>query len=690
MKKQTSRRYQFFLFIMVFFLAVLGAIPNSAAAGKDSSDRQATTLETITVTANKQEENVQEVPMSISVFDDVAIEDKNIDSVVDLADFIPNFTLFGYGLPGCNSPSMRGISGSLPTFSVSTGMFIDGIPVLSPNQGFDASLLDIERIEVLRGPQGTLYGKNTEAGAINIITRQPDNTFQGKISADGGEDKKKELSLNISGPIVRDKLFFGLTGQYYDKEGFIINGNTGEPANDKRSWYGKGALYWNPVDALAIQLSAAILKRDDGGNDSGLGPLGATVYGVQPSKNRRVYSGFDGTNEGETRSLALKMEYDFSEQFTLTSITTHRLYKDITTQDYDYNLPRMIHTINDGRYQRFSQELRLSSETENVRWIAGMYYDKDDNDFLGDVVSDIPGMGFKQDRNITNNTYAVFTQLRYALTSSLGITGGLRYEKQDGEFSDFVTNVRHESSWDDIAPKISVDYRFSPEIMGYASVSKGFRSGGFNLLTTRPQYRDFGGEELWSYEIGGKTQWFDNRLMVNSAVFYMNIDQMQVEEAPTPTEAFVTNAAKATGYGAEIDLQARITRGFTLTGSFGYTHIEFDKFTDALGDYKGNKNPYAPEYTFSIGGQYRMENGVYAGIDFLGYGEMYFDKANQFVQDAYQLVNAKIGYEAQNWDIYLYGKNIFDKEYNSDGYYGGFYTTFSPPREIGVKLTYRF
>ncbi len=689
MRQQMNKKIQF-LFLPLFFLIIFIGMPLVAAAGEDPEPEE-TILETITVTANKQEENVQDVPLSISVFEDVTIEDKNIDSIMELADFIPNFMMSGNGVSGMNSPSMRGVYSSPSTFSVSTGMFIDGIPVLAPQQGFDTSLLDVEQIEVLHGPQGTLYGKNTEAGAINIITRKPGNTFRGKVSVDGGEDRKKELSLNMSGPIVQDRLFFNVAGQFYDKEGFIINGNTGKPANDKRSWYGKGTLYWHPVDAFAIQLSGSLLKHDEGGQNLGLSVQGAAAYGLQPSGDRRVYPDFDGTNDGETRSLALKMDYDFSDQLKLSSITTFRQYKDIITEDYDYNPGKFIHLVEmDGEYQKISQEIRLSSETEKIRWITGVYYDEDDNDFNSYVDSDIPMGSVRTDRNVTNTAYAVFGQLRYSLSANLGITGGLRYEKQEGEFANFLSNIQYDASWNDISPKISVDYRFSPEIMGYASVAKGFRSGGFNIYAMLPQYRTFDGEELWSYELGSKTQWLDNRLLINGALFYMDLDRMQVDEAVTPVYIVTTNAAKATAYGGEIETQARVTRSFMLTGSFGYTHIEFDEFADALGDYKGNKNPYAPEYTFSVGGQYRMENGVYMGVDFLGYGKMYLDKANQLTRDAYQLVNAKIGYEAESWDMYLYGKNILDEEYDIDGYFGGFFTIYSAPREIGLKLTYRF
>lgn len=153
---------------------------------------------------------------------------------------------------------------------------------------------------------------------------------------------------------------------------------------------------------------------------------------------------------------------------------------------------------------------------------------------------------------------------------------------------------------------------------------------------------------------------------------------------------YITNAATALSYGAELEMQVKITPELTLSGTFGYTNVEFDKFQDELGDYSGNKAPNAPKYTFSIGGQYRARKGFYAGVDLVGYGEMYLDTANTYLRDAYQLLNAKVGYEAGNWDIYLYGKNIFDEDYTMDGFGGEYFKVYSDPRKIGLKLTYRF
>jgi iron complex outermembrane receptor protein len=173
----------------------------------------------------------------------------------------------------------------------------------------------------------------------------------------------------------------------------------------------------------------------------------------------------------------------------------------------------------------------------------------------------------------------------------------------------------------------------------------------------------------------------------------MDITDMQVEESPSPTETYTTNAAEATGKGIEVEMTAIVTDGLSIMGGFGYTDIEFDKFSDALGDYEGNKNLNAPEYTFNIGAQYRHLSGFYARADLIGYGEMYFDKANEYSRDAYEIVNAKVGYEAEHFDVYLYAKNLFDEEYDSDGFYSGMSIIYSDPREpreVGLQLVYRF
>ena len=646
-------------------------------------------LETMTVTAQKQEENVQEVPVSITVFDEQDIEDMKIESVREIADFVPNLMIFDHGTPSLATPSMRGIHAEPNTYTVASGLYVDGVPILM-GPGFEEEILDIERIEVLRGPQGTLYGKNTEAGVINIITRQPDNEFRGRISAQGGEDNKGQFSLNLSGPIQKDRLFLGIAGQYYEKEGFIENTITGETVDDREHWFGRGHLRWAPNDNLDISLIVSHLKHDDGTFCMNITEMGANSFWLPAPEDRKVTSDLDGYNKSSSDSQSLKITYDISDSLTLTSVTAKRVHNDNCLNDWDYSSATLMHMFKDNKLSKISQELRLDSSAEQFKWLIGLYYDKDHNDFDFEIISDFPSMSRVGSEDIYGDSYAAFAHLTYSLTEQFSLIGGLRYEQQKQEFEDNIYNTKFDDSWSELTPKIALEYRFTPAKMAYVSASKGYRSGGFNAFATDPQYHSYDAEKLWSYEIGAKSAFLNNRLILNGSVYYMDITDMQVTENVSPIETYMTNAAEATARGIELEMTARVFDGLSLMAGFGYSDIEFDSFKDAMGDYEGNKNPFAPEYTFNIGAQYRHYSGFYARGDLIGYGKMYFDKENDYSRDAYEIVNAKVGYETEHFDIYIYAKNLFDKEYDSVGYYSGFYTIYSDPREVGLQAVYRF
>ena len=677
------------LFSAPFAVAQEEEVQQKAAQEEKASDEYE--LETMTVTAQKQEENVQEVPLSITVFNEQDIEDRKIESVREIADYVPNMMLFDDGLSGMCTPSMRGIFAQSQTMTVASGLYVDGVPILM-GVGFEEGMLDIERIEVLRGPQGTLYGKSTESGVINIISRQPDNEFRGRVSAQGGEDNKGQLSLNLSGPIQKDRLFLGIAAQYYQKDGFIENTTTGDTVDDREHWFGRGHLRWAPNDSLDISLIASHLEYDEGTCHINMGESGAAMlamFGLPTPEDRKVTSNLEGWNKSSSDSQSLKITYDISDSVTLTSVTARRVFDHKTLLDRDCSSATLMHTESDNKYSTISQELRLDSSIERLKWLVGLYYDKNHKDMHGENTPDSL-MAFVLNQDIDGDAYAAFTHLTYALTEQLSLIGGLRYEKQKQEFEDNILNTKLDDSWTETSPKIALEYRFTPAIMTYVSASKGYRSGGFNTFAADPQYYSYDAETLWSYEAGVKSAFLNNRLILNGSVYYMDISDMQVNEAVSPIISYITNAAEATAMGIELEMTARVFDSLAFMAGFGYSDVEFDEFKDALGDYKGNKNPYAPEYTFNIGAQYRHDSGFYARGDLIGYGKMYFDRANEYSKDAYEIVNTKIGYEAEHFDIYLYAKNLFDKEYDSDGYYGGFYTIYSAPREIGLQAVYRF
>ena len=673
--------------ILKGFLIVWCMTTSGIAEAKDTLS-----LEDVTVTAQKQEQSIQDVPMGITAFTGQGIEDAKIESVSDLAGLVPSLMVFNHGNTGMNTPSLRGIHAPYETMTLSSGLFIDGVPIQSI-AGFENAFLDIERVEVLRGPQGTLYGKNTEAGVINIITRQPDNNFRGSVSADIGtwlssetDDRLKQTyNIKFSGPIQTDKLFIGVAGNFLKQDGIVENTETGEAEDDREHWFGRAHLRWTPTDQWDISFIASQLENDHGGTRSNMGESRASILGLPLPDYRKVTSNLKGENTSSEQSQSLKVNYEINDAFELTSVTSRRVYDDKAISDFDFTSATLSHTYKDNQYSTLSQELRLSYDNGGMKWITGVYGDKDEINY--DYETDRGGTITVTDRNVDANTYAVFTNLTYPLSQRFSLVGGLRYEATEKDFQDHINPRQADDSWEAITPKFALEYRPLPGTMTYISASKGYRAGGFNLMTTDSQYYTFDEEELWSYEIGVKNTFFNNRLVANASIYLMDISDMQVSEAISSGGSYVTNAAEASGKGVELELTGKITTGLTMTVGFGYTHIEFDDFKDAAGDYQGNKTTYAPEYTFNIGAQYRWESGFYARADLIGYGEMYTDRANKYKRDPYQIVNAKIGYETEHYDIYLYGKNIFDERYDS---YGSYSIGYSDPGEVGLQVTYRF
>jgi iron complex outermembrane receptor protein len=256
-----------------------------------------------------------------------------------------------------------------------------------------------------------------------------------------------------------------------------------------------------------------------------------------------------------------------------------------------------------------------------------------------------------------------------------------------------------ENTFEEISPKLSGKYRINDAMMAYATVAKGFKGGGYYPHAPVGS-QSYESETLWNYEIGLKSQFLDKRLLLNTAVYFMDISDKQVLTSIDALNGYVSNAASATSMGAEIDLTYKVTREISIFGSLGFNKSEFEDFSEGTFDtsgnqtgtvsYDGNCLPYAPEYNYSIGVKYRNRYGWFARADVGGYGKMYLDKTNSYAQDAYDLVNAKMGYEADWYDVYVYADNLFDKEYDAVGYYSGYYTLVSAPREIGVQVNLRF
>ena len=721
------------LFVMgvAAFLVSVALVPFSATTAVAQEEAESTVVEkevsqekklqkeyeigTMTVTAQKREEDVQDVPMSMSVFSDIEIEDADFRDIVELIRFTTNVHM--RKAINENIIVIRGISSFDMSKYSPVGFYVDDVsfPV---NHMQNPDLFDIERVEVLKGPQGTLYGRNTESGVINIITKQPDNELRGKVFGEYGNYDTSHGNIdsyrtggNISGPLIRDKIYLGLAGQWEDSDGFMKNEyNNDDEAGEIDHINGRGTLRWTPTDRWDISFIADVMDTDDGAGyyrlESGMAETG---------RHKIAYdAGYSTEQEGDGQSLRVRYEGD---AFNVLSITGRRYFENIQDGDFDCTplvSPWSGNAITKDEIETISEELRVSSPNNSgpFKWLVGLYAFTENYDLYVEKQKTIWDI---RDTEVDTDGYAVFGQVTYTLFDKLHLTAGLRYDYQDLEgeqeydYMDRMTmspqskKYDKDLDYDEWLPKLAIAYDFTDDIMAYASASRGYLAGGYiQHLATSEENFTYDEEHTWNYEIGIKTTWLDRRLMANLSAFYIDMEDKQVMEWCPGMMRKITNAAEAYSMGVELELQARPMQGLDLFAGFGYTEAEFDDWTatemDMMTqqlvtyDYEGKDLPNAPEYTYNLGVQYRHEIGFFGRVDLLGTGKFYGDSKNLAEQDSYELVNLRLGYEREHFDIVCWCKNLFDERYATMKVIWGAdeMCVDGEPRMFGATLTYRF
>jgi iron complex outermembrane receptor protein len=407
---------------------------------------------------------------------------------------------------------------------------------------------------------------------------------------------------------------------------------------------------------------------------------------------------------------------DLGDAFNLLSVTGRRDYEQKVALDTDLSpLPTMGSHSFKMEDDLLSEELRISSPNNRgpFEWLAGLYGFKEETDI------DFKSQAFgNRKTDIDIQGYAVFGQGTYTLFDRLHLTAGLRYDyidlegNQIYEFIDPMTGILQSLNFgkdfdnDEFLPKFSMAYDFTDNIMTYASVSKGYLAGGYHYsAATSEENFTYDPEYTWNYEIGTKTSWLNNKLMANLSAFYIDIKDKQVSEFDLMLGAMqITNAAEAHSMGVELELQARPMQGLDVFAGFGYTKAkiddwiatEMDMSTWPPGiiqyDYENKDLPNAPKYTYNLGIQYRHLSGFFGRVDILGTGSFYCDAKNRVKEDGYELVNLRLGYEIEHFDIIFWCKNVFDEEYETMKVEWGpsVVGIDGEPRMFGATVTYRF
>lgn len=648
-------------------------------------------LEHILVTAQKQKQPIQEISQSISVLSEDMVDSRNLLSLADVSNQIPNLMLHHSGVSGMNRPTMRGLSVMVESMSVSAGLFIDDVATINPSM-FELDLLDVERVEVLRGPQSTLFGKGAQAGAIRIVTRKPDDVFRANLAVQAGEDNKRQLSFGVGGALNPDSLYLSINGSSYQKDGFIENTYNPDFNDDQAHWSGNVKLRWLADKDTEVRLHSEAIKFNDGAPRMNMTSLVASMFGLPTPQYQKMAAGIKGKNKASKYNHSLHIDYAIDSHYDLTSITAYELFRDDFLADFDMHPMMLLHNERDAQYKTLSQEIRLGYADSTMQWVTGVYFDKDSADIYWADLSVVPQLQQIKDREHKGDTQAWFGHLTYSLSERLDVVVGMRLERESKQAEIRNQNVPlSKDAWSSFSPKLAVEYMLSDKVMAYVSAAKGFRSGGFNVYAdTASEFAMYDQENLWSYEMGIKSDWLDDTLRLNAALYYMDISDMQVENATSPATGFLDNAAEATGKGAEIELTAVLSRQFSLSAGAAYNSTKFDRYSDFKGDYAGNTNPYSPKYTLNMAALYEHDSGWFASLDMTAYSKIYLDRTNLISKSAYQLVNTKLGYRVEAFEIAAYVRNLFDEDNDYVGYADGFWTLYGEPREAGLTFRYRF
>ena len=722
-------------------------------------------LEEVLVTARRRTENLQEVPISIEVFSTADIEARSVTSLQELSQFSPNFNMYNNGVDGglTSEVFIRGVGNSLGGPGV--GIYLDGV-YLSTQQAIDLGMMDLERVEVLRGPQGTLFGRNTVGGAVSFVTAKPTGDFSGSAEVNVGTYDRVDATLNLNGALIADRLNgrISLGTQNRSGYGHVRDYTTGKQIDemgDRDRISGRVLLDWLVRDDVNVLFSVEATDIDERATVRSIAKftpislhnLFNARVNPQPPVSQRllppdIYStygdyrdGIDNFNYMKSLGGSMTVDWGLGGDLSLKSITAWREYETGFGSDLDFTPYDLGAGNNYTDQDQFSQELQLSGISFNKRleWVVGLYYFSEDaydpsTAWVFRPLTDagyIPDLSSSRERWSTNDSWAVFGEGTFDITDKLSITTGLRYTQDDKTESYQTTDIddggfgcnscTHLLSGDmgvsDWSGRANVVYKWTPDVLTYASASRGFKSGGlsYSVTSESSQIRDtlnvYLPEYVWTVELGLKSTLLDNRLRLNAAAFHSDYKDIQyqfyavLDQGGSLTSvSVVSNAPTAEIQGLELEALVEPMENLTLTASVGLTDAEYTGADERGGPLNlDSEFLYTPKWSAALSGEYRIPTALgnfRARIDYAWKDKTYFDIQNStnplLQQQAYGIFNARVSLDLPaGWSLSAYGTNLTDEEYVLSAYSLaglGLPAMLQPalPREWGIAAKYRF
>ncbi|MBW3468593.1 TonB-dependent receptor [Arthrospiribacter ruber] len=703
---------------MKFKISLLAAVI-CAAAGHVTAQTQERQLDEVTVTAQKQEENQQEVPVSLSSLTEKDIRQFRLWNNRDLSGVFPNF----YAAHSGDGRTVNGIRGIATTsYDPAVATYVDGV-IQFDLDTYINPLLEVERIEVLRGPQGTLYGRNAMGGVINIITKKPSNVTKGFVGVDFGNYGLQRYSLGVQTPLIKDKLFFGVSGLYESHGGFFTNAFDGSNFDKRNTFLGNYYLRYLASNKWSMTLNV----KNNHNRNEGAFPLAGSIS--QAMDNPFVLNqNSPARMRDDVFNASLSVDYT-GEKINFSSQTAfqenYRIYEG--ELDGDFSPLDIVNIFNDygrdwNRVSVWTQEMKLSSVKSSESkwsWLTGVFGFIQDEPVKQATNFGADGPIFGAPANASsiltnighNRGFAWFGSATYQLTDKFDVNLGMRYDIERRElrgFGEFQAQgmpepivvqpeISASANFSAFSPKAIVSYKVNSEQMLFTSFARGFRAGGLTPISSDPSetpLQPFDPEFSNNFEVGIKNDFLDNTLRWNFSAFYTTVQNIQVPQLILPDAQVITrNEGQLTSKGLESELTALIGRNLTFGWNAGITDARFSQLNLAgegdNTDFSGNRALFTPGFTSLVLGQYQKvlnpekEISLMLRGEWQYMGETFFDLPNTLSQDPYQLFNARIGVNVRNIELGLWARNIGNTRYVAYAYNFG-------AAHLGEPATYGF
>lgn len=672
-------------------------------------------LEEIIVTADYRERAASELPAVISILDRQTINEAAVQHFEELIQLIPNLNWSGDG-HRARYFQIRGV-GELAQYqgapNPSVGFLVDDIDF--SGIGTIATLFDIDHIEVLRGPQSTRYGANALAGLIYMQSTDPGDSFEGKIQLTAGDDDAFGGGIAVGGPIGGKGAGYRLSAHHYQSNGFRSNPYLGKnDTNGRDETSLRGRFVWSAGDNWSFKLTGMFSDMDDGYDAFAIDNT-LTVLSNNPGKDAQRSIG-----------ASFNIDWDGSSRFRITSVSS------IAKSDIDFSFdadwgnddawaPVLYDfvSLNDRARMTLNREIRIISKEAgrifggSTDWLAGLYINRLEEDLStinqGEYFD--PGFNFadslneRLDSEFEAISAAVFGQLEFDVSEAGRLSIGARFERREVDYFD-SSGLSLAPSENMVGGEVVYTHKISNGVTGFATVSRGYKGGGFNLGFVPPGRREFGAESMWNFETGLRASLADDHLLVSGSLFYNIRQDQQVETSfqlnpndPASFVFFTDNAAKGRTVGLEADVRWQATDALELFANVGLLNAEFDEFVTPQVDLSGRDQAHAPNYTYALGGVYRHESGWFTRIDISGKDGFFFDVSHDQVSEPYSVTNARLGYETDDWIVQLWLRNAFDERFAVRGFFFGnepplfpptLYIRQGDPRQFGVTFERSF